>query len=364
MRAAVVVVFAAIAAPAAVGAAELLPVASVVVAEQPGLDVHDQLIGRVASARRSELGFERGGRLESIWVEAGDDVTAGQRLAALDVRQLEAQRRETAARLTAARADVRRVRAQLDLAATTRRRQADLFERGVAAAQERDEAVFSEKALEAQRGAAEAAVVATEAALASVDVALALSTLHAPYDGLVTRRDVHEGTIVAPGVPVLALIDVRREARVGIPLGKRDKLQIGDHYPIAIEGVESPGLLRRIVESVDAPTRTIEAVFELDPGSMAVDGAVARLRLASRIEQPGFWIPVTALTEGRRGLWSVLVLSPADDGAHRVERRDVQLLYVQADRAYVRGAIAAGERVATAGVERVVPGQLVRAVDG
>jgi len=363
MRAAVATLIVAMGAPIAVHPAELLPVVSVVVTPEHGLDIEDQLIGRVTSARRSELGFERGGRLESVWVEAGDAVVAGQRLAALDVRQLEAQRRETAARLTAARADVSRFRAQLELAATTRKRQTDLFDRGVAAAQERDEAVFNERALEAQRGAAEAAVVATEAALASVDVALSLSTLHAPYDGLVTRRHAHEGSILAPGVPALAVIDAQREVRVGVPLGKRAQLRIGERYPIEIAGVESMAVLRRIVESVDAPTRTIEAVFELDAGGAAVDGAVARLRLASRIEQPGFWVPVTALTEGRRGLWSVLVLLPAE-GAHRVERRDVQLLYVQADRAYVRGAVAAGERVATAGLERVVPGQLVRAVDG
>ena len=354
---------AAIALASAVRGGELLSVASVVIELEAGLEVEDNLIGRVVSARRSELGFERGGRVAAVEVDAGDTVEQGQRLASLDVRQLSAQRREAAARLTSARAEQRRIHAQLDLAEVTRGRQADLFERGVAAAQEHDEAVFAERALRAQLGSAEAAITAAEAALASVDVALELSLLEAPFAGSITRRDIHEGTIVAPGMPVLSLIDARREARIGVPLGKRDQLRIGDHHAIEIEGRDHQGVLRRIVESVDAPTRTIEAVFELETASAAVDGAVARLRLATRIDQPGFWLPATALTEGRRGLWSVLVLHPAD-GVHRVERRDVQLLYVQSDRVYVRGAIGPGERVVTAGVERVVPGQLVLAVDG
>ncbi len=341
-------------------AAELVPVASRVLELQPGLEVEDRLVGRAISARRSDLGFERGGRVDSILVDAGDRVAQGQLLAALDVRQLEAQRRETEARLAAARADLERIRAQLQLASATRRRQADLFERGVAAAQEHDEAVFGEQALRAQIGSAQATIGATEAALASVEVAIDLAKLTAPFDGVVTARHADEGTILAGGAPVLSLIDERREVRVGVPVGKRDALEIGAIYPIEIEGQDYDCRLARIVDSVDAATRTVEAIFEVPPESGAVDGAVARLALGTRVDQEGFWLPTTALTEGRRGLWSVFVLVP-DEGAHRVERRDVQLLYVRADRVYVRGALEAGEVVAVAGIERVVPGQRVAA---
>lgn len=343
-------------------AAELVPIASAILELEPGLDVQDRLVGRATSARRSDLGFERGGRIDEISVDAGDSVVKGQQLAALDLRQLEAQRRETEARLVAARADLRQIRAQLSLAAATRRRQADLFERGVAAAQEHDEAVFGERALLAQIGSAEATIGATEAALASVDVAIDLSKLTAPFDGVVVGRHADEGSIVAAGAPLLSVIDDRREVRVGVPLGKRDRLEIGSSYQVDIEGRDLACVLVRVVESVDPATRTVEAIFELSQAGEAVDGSVARLELATRLEQPGYWLPATALTEGRRGLWSVFVLVP-DADAHRVEHRDVQLLYVQAERVFVRGALEEGERVAVSGLERVVPGQRVLAVD-
>lgn len=347
---------------AAVWAGEPLPIASVVVEMQTGLEVSDDLVGRVVSARRSELGFERGGRVAEVAVNAGDRVVRGQRLASLDTRQLRAQRSEAEARLRSARADVQRIRAQLDLAAATRRRQAELYERGIAAEQEHDEALYGERALRAQLVAAQAVIGAADAALASVDVALELSVIEAPFDGAIARRDVHEGATVAPGVPVLSLIDTRREVRVGVPLGKREQLRVGERYPVEIEGTARDVVLRRVVDSVDGSTRTIEAIFDL--AGDAVDGAVARLRLSTRLAQHGFWLPTTALSEGRRGMWSVLVLEPAEGGGHRVERRDVHLLYVESDRVYVRGPIGAGERVATAGIERVVPGQLVRLTDG
>jgi RND family efflux transporter MFP subunit len=359
MRLTALIVFVlAVAAPAA----ELVPIASTVLELRSGVEVEDRLVGRVVSARRSDLGFEGGGRVESIVVDAGDHVRAGDILAALDVRRLEAQRRETQARLAAARADLERVEAELELASATRRRQDDLYRRGVAAAQEHDEAVFGERALRAQIGSAQASIGATEAALASVEVALDLARLKAPFDGVITIRHVDEGTIVAGGAPVLSLMDDRREARVGIPVAKRAQLEIGARVAIEIEGRDRECTLRQIVDTIDPATRTVEAIFDLPTGSDAVDGAVARLALGTVLDQTGFWLPTTALTEGRRGLWSVFVLRPAD-GAHLVERRDVQLLYVRADRVFVRGAIEQGERVAIAGLERVVPGQRVLAVD-
>ena len=53
---------------------------------------------------------------------------------------------------------------------------------------------------------------------------------------------------------------------------------------------------------------------------------------------------------------------PAADGGQRVARRDVEVLHATTDRVFVRGALAAGERVIADGVHRVVPGQRVEAV--
>ncbi len=50
-------------------------------------------------------------------------------------------------------------------------------------------------------------------------------------------------------------------------------------------------------------------------------------------------------------------------GILRVERRDVEILYTRAERVYVRGVLAAGERVVADGVHRIVPGQTVRVAD-
>ncbi|MCP5055508.1 MAG: hypothetical protein GY937_02155 [bacterium] len=73
---------------------------------------------------------------------------------------------------------------------------------------------------------------------------------------------------------------------------------------------------------------------------------------------------MTALTEGRRGLWSAYAIAAAEDpGFFRVERRDLQVVHVETDRVYVTGTLNDGDRIVTSGVHRIVEGQLVRATE-
>ena len=79
------------------------------------------------------------------------------------------------------------------------------------------------------------------------------------------------------------------------------------------------------------------------------------------VEQgPGTWLPFAAITEGLRGLWVIYALVPAEGGGYRIEARDVEVLYAAEDRVFVRGAIADGELLVGAGLQRVAPGQTVR----
>ena len=81
-------------------------------------------------------------------------------------------------------------------------------------------------------------------------------------------------------------------------------------------------------------------------------------------------MPVDALTEGARGVWNVLaVREPGreEPGAgdrtgatHVLERRPVELVYQEADRVFVRGALEDGDVIVGGGLHRVVAGQGVR----
>lgn len=329
--------------------ATALPVETTVLERVRGYELRETHAGRIQSRRASALGFERPGRLDRVLVDEGDRVEAGALLAALDVRQLRASRREAEAQIGA-------IEAELRMASLTTARRRALRETDHVSPEQLDQAVAAEAALAARLAAA-------KAALENVDAALALSEIRAPYAGSITAREADEGTIVSPGVPVLRLIeDGALELRVGLPPELAADLAVGSRHEIELETKRVSAVLAALVDAVEDDTRTRTAIFRVDPGDdLPADGTIARISLPRRIETEGFWLPLAALAESHRGLWAAYVVSDAGSYA-TVERRQVEVLHVDASRAFVRGTLADGERIVSSGVHRLVPGQHVAPV--
>jgi len=342
-----------------------LPVETLRVERLDAYEVTTRYAGRVVSRRTSELGFDRGGRLVSLAVDEGDRVEAGQRLASLDVRELRARRGELDARVDAARARVTELEARLALAKLTTDRRRRLLEQDTISAQRFDESLYEQQALEASLGAARADVASARSARRSVEVALDLSTLEAPYAGSIVARLADEGSVVSPGQRILTLVeDGVLEVRVGLPPEAVREIETGGEHAVEVAGRPHAARLHALLETIETDTRTVTAVFRFAERPAGVrDGQIARVALATSNPARGFWLPITALTESRRGLWSAYALV-ADAGAHRVERRELEVLHAEADRAYVRGTLRDGERVVATGLHRLVPGQRVRVQPG
>lgn len=338
------------AASAADPAPGLLVVRDTPVTRSEGYAVRERFAGRVTARRESALGFGRGARVVEMAVDEGDAVEPGQVLARLETRELEARRRELEAR-------VAQVEAQLALARRTSARRETLARRETISEQAWDEARFQEAALAAELSAARAAL---EAVRASLD----LSVLRAPYAGAITARRVDEGTPVAPGQAVLHLIEAGHlELRVGLPPETAAALAPGAAYPVESDAGRFEARLTTRIPSVDPETRTVTAVFAIPrPPDGLHHGSMARLAVETQRPGEGFWLPLTALAESRRGLWAAFALLPdgdADD-VRVVERRELQLLHAEAERAYVRGTLRDGDRIVADGLHRIVPGQRVR----
>lgn len=345
--------------------AAALPVQGLRVAQLDGYSVTTRYAGRVVARRRSELGFDRGGRLVSVGVDEGDRVEKGELLASLDTRELRARRRELDAQVAANRARVSEIDARLSLARRTSERRRELLRQESISEQRYDESRFEEEALAAQLAAAKADIAATRSARASVDVALDLSTLVAPYAGSVTARDADEGTVVNAGQRILAIVeDGALEVRVGVPPEVASGLAAGEDHGLEVGGREFPARLHALVETIESETRTVTAVFHFDERPAGVrDGALARVAVATRLDTPGLWLPITALTESRRGLWSAFVVEPDGEDALRVARRELEVLHAESERVFVRGTLEDGETVVATGLHRLVPGQRVRLIE-
>ena len=343
----------------------MLPVETVVLQSFDSLEISEKFVGRVVASRRSDLGFERAGTVTRIEVDEGDRVRKGAFLAGLDTTILEAKRRELTAQMAQSRATYDEIEARLDFAKATVKRRDGLIRNSHVSRQSYDEAVFDERALAAKLKATEATVAAVRAEIDVLAAELARSKLVAPFDGTIIARKVDEGTAVAAGVSILSLIeDEALEVRVGVSDAVAAVLKAGQVYDIRIGGKTHPAALRAVLPTVDPETRTVQAVFLLPdaPGRNLRSGQMAALELPRKVEEPGFWLPVSGLTSGRRGLWSVYVAvpEPGNKGSAKIERRDVQVIHGETDRVFVRGTLRDGERAVVTGLHRLVPGQRVK----
>lgn len=328
------------------GKASPLPVNVITAEYSDTLEIREQYTGLVSARRSSALGFETGGRLQAIHVDVGDTVKKGAVLARLDTRTLEAN-------LAAANAQTGEAEANLKLAKSTSDRQAVLEEKGLLSSQRFDESA-------AQADAAQARLAASSAQIDALKVRIDLSRLTAPFDGVITRRMVDEGAIAGPGQPVLQLVEVSAlETSIGLPSAVTEKLMAGEVYQLRIDDRMVPARLRNVTGVIDASQRTMNAVFDIDEEQDVQPGSVARLELKQTLDQRGFWIPVSAMTEAERGLWGIYAVRQAEDGQFRVEKQLVDILHAEADRAFVRGSVSEGDRFVLNGLHRITPGQIV-----
>ncbi|MGH7475499.1 MAG: HlyD family secretion protein [Longimicrobiales bacterium] len=228
-------------------------------------------------AREADLGFQSAGRITDIVVREGTTVAAGALLARLDAAELEARVAQAEAQLAAAQARLQELergarpqeRAQSRAALDAARERTEEAARGLDRARQLHEAgAISQEALEraqtafdvarsqqtqaeqqlqlvldgarpeqveAQRALVRQAEALLEQARASLDQA----SIRAPFAGVLTVRHRERGETVAPGLPVVSVMDpsdrwvriyIREDAIGRVALGQRARIR-ADSYP-------------------------------------------------------------------------------------------------------------------------------------
>jgi len=311
--------------------------------------------GRTVAGRVAALGFKHAGELDAVAVDIGGRVEAGAVLARLDAAAANAALAQAEADVRHAAASLEAMRARTELSRQTERRYADLQADGHVSAQEYDERRLEHAARRAELDVAAAALARARAARDAAAIVVDEARIIAPFAGVVQARYADEGAQLQPGERVLRLVESGRvEAHVGVPETVAADLDTGARYSLRWGERMLPASLGAVLPEVDPETRTVTAVFQL--GAVEVPlGAVVELVTERAVDVAGFWLPLTALTESDRGLWGVLVINEQS----LLERRIVEVLHAEGDRAFVRGTLSNGDRVVSSGVQRLVPGQQV-----
>ena len=300
-----------------------------------------------------------GATVTQVHADVGDAVRAGQLLVSLDDRDVAARRsavagqQEALARNTeGARAALAKAQADLDLALSKQRRDAQLLAQGF----------VSQAVVDASNSAVAAAAAGVDGARSTLaargadartlmqearyaDAVLSYTRIVAPMDGIVIQRLAEAGSSVVPGTPLMKIVDPASlwvatrvdESVVG-------RVMPGQAASIRLRSGETvTGKVARIARQSDAATRELDVhvAFDAVPQRFAID-AEAEVAIAVG-EDRGILVPLAALTRDRAGRQGVLVI----DGG-RTRFQPVETAGADERQALVRKGLAGGEAIVAA----------------
>jgi len=302
------------------------------------------------------------GFVKSIAVDRGSHVKAGERIAQLEAPELIAQRSEAQSKLQAAQAQLAAAEAKVASdEGTYGHLRAAAATPGVVAG---NDLFVAQKALDADRAQLKAQqdnVSAAQQALQAIAQTEAYLQVTAPFDGVVTERNVHPGALVgpagAPGVAVPMLrIETLSRLRVVVPVPETYAAGVPEGTKVefivpAFPGRTFSGTIARIAHSVDEKTRTMpveleaaNAKGELSPGTFS------DILWPVRRSYPTLFVPTSSVASTLERVFVVRVR----DG--KSEWVDVKTGATVDKMTEVFGDLHNGDNVAVRGTDELRPG--------
>lgn len=158
-----------------------------------------------ADATELDLNSKIPGRVLTVNVREGDRVEAGQLLATIDARDIDAKRAAAEAQVQAMEAQAEQAYANMEWLRTDLERYRALYEQAAVPAQAYEGYQTKYTVAQATYAQALAGVQAAREQLNQVDVALDETQIRAPFNGVVVTKYVEPGALISTGMPIVAL---------------------------------------------------------------------------------------------------------------------------------------------------------------
>jgi len=252
------------------------------------------------------------GFLETIRVDRGSRVHKGELIIRLSAPELVAQRAQAESAVLAAESQLTSAQAKLAADKGTWLHLANAAKTpGVIA--ENDVMIASQTASadEGQVKSAESKVAAAREALRSVMQLESYLNIDAPFDGIVTTRNLHPGALVGPSsgqsgaIPIVQIVDTDRlRLVVPVPEAYVGQMQVGQQVAFTVPAF--PGQLfhapvARISHDVDISTRTMPVELDVHNADRKLPpGSFASVQWPVQRSAPTLFVPVTAVTSDQQ----------------------------------------------------------------
>ncbi len=336
-----------------------------------------ELPGNIQAITEAPILARADGYLQKRTVDIGDRVRAGQLLAEIDAPEVDEQIRQARAALQQAQAAVEQAGANLEkgradeaLARTTADRWAALLAKGVVSRQENDRYQSEYQSLAASTKAFDKAlamqrsnVTAAEANLARLDKVQGYRAVKAPFDGVITLRNVDVGALVNAGSTMLFRIAQTGTLRiyVNVPQSNASHVRTGQAARLSVPnlpGREFNGTVARSASALDPSSRTLLVEVHVpNPDGALLPGMYARVDLISATANAPLRIPSEALIVRGEGTQAAVI---RDGGTVHLQKIEVGRDY--GDHLEVLGGLHEGDMIIANPGDVVREGLQVQAV--
>lgn len=283
------------------------------------------LSGSIQAVTEAGLYARADGYVKKRIADIGDRVKSGQILLELEspevdqqLLQAKAALNQAHAALAQAEASRTQLSANLTLARTTTKRWKELVAQGVISKQEGDEKDAELEAREADMVAGEARIKAAQGAITAAEANVArlveiqsFQKLRAPYDGVITQRNVVLGTLVSAGssnaMRELYRITQLDPLKVMIPVPQSfvPEIRLGMECLIEVQELGNKPFsakVTRTANALDMTSRTMLTEVQFNnPKGEVLPGMYAKLRFVSARSNPPLLIPSDAIMTGASG---------------------------------------------------------------
>jgi len=342
---------------------QAVPTVRLIRPEQGPAEAELVLPGNVNAYNSGSL-FARASGYVTAWrQDIGAHVKKGDVLATISAPDLDQQLEEAKAQLVQLQAAVEQAQATADLGKVTDQRTSRLVAQGWSSAEQGDTDRLTSASRTAALAVAKANVTAQQAAVNRLEELKRFEEIKAPFDGVVTARNVDIGDLVsAGGTSGRALFQVadihRMRIYVNVPQAFLGEIKPGVKATLRLPGQQETfeAELSSTSNSLTENSRTALIELQADnPDGKMWPGAFAEVQFHFPSDAPALRIPATALVFGAHGMRVAAV-----DAENKVALRQVTLGRNLGNRVEIESGLSLSDRLIDNPAESTETGEVVR----
>ena len=349
----------------AAAAPPAVPQVEVTTVRSQKLNTTERLPAQLIPYESVEVYAKETGYVKSIQVDRGSRVKRGELIAELEAPELVAQRAQANAAYQSAESQLAAGQAKLAAdQATYQHMSAAAKVPGVVAGNDLDIAQKTAQSDEANVTALEQAAQAAQENLRAVTQLESYLNITAPFDGQVTTRYVHPGTLVGPAggpgamTPIVQIQTLRRH-RLVVPVPEYDAAGVPEGTEVSFTVPSFPGRvfqapIARISHAVDIKTRTMPVELDVqDPQAELDPGMFCEVSWPVRRAYSTLFVPASAVASDLERTFVIRV------GNSKVEWVDVKTAARSGNLIEVFGDLKEGDQVVVRGTDQLRPATVV-----